>query len=107
VSAEPASPRDGATRPATRAKPRLHEAETWAARQAERQGELRLRTFSTAAVAHEACLVIGLLLVAVGFANAFTLLPDGPLATITYLSSGLGLLRWVAGGKGSPAASPR
>lgn len=76
-------------------------------RQAERRGELRLRTRSTAAFAHEACLVIGLILVAIGFANALTLLPNGPVAAFAYLSSGLGLLRWVAGGKGSPAANPR
>ena len=82
-----------------------HEVEPWYSQQAERQGELRLRTRSTAALAHEACLVIGLILVAIGLANGFALLPDGPVAAFAYLGSGLGLLRWVAGGKSSPPGS--
>ena len=107
MSAKPTVPRGKVTRPTLNAKPNLHEAEGWAARHAERQGELRLRIRSTAALAHEACLMIGLILVAIGLANAFLLLPDGPFAAFAYLGSGLGLLRWVAGGKGSPAETPR
>jgi hypothetical protein len=79
----------------------------WVEAQARRRGELRLRTQLAAVHAHRACLVVGVAMVAVGLANACTLLPHGPLAAFAYLCSGLGLLRWVAGGRGSPTALAR
>jgi hypothetical protein len=77
-------------------------ARAWMDLQAEREGALRLRARTTASLAHQACLLIGLIFVGLGLSNGLGLLSSGPLAACAYLSSGLALLRWVAGGKGSP-----
>jgi hypothetical protein len=70
----------------------------WVDIQAEREGELQLRAQTTANLAHRACFVVGLILVSLGVASNLGLLSSGQLASGVYCCTGLGLLRWVAGG---------
>lgn len=83
------------------------EARNWVEKQAERRGELRLQSQSTAVVAHRVCLAIGVVLVAIGvvlvvlgLTGVMSLLPYGPIMAVGLIGSGVTLLRWVAGGRG-------
>jgi hypothetical protein len=77
----------------------------WRERQAEEEGAIRLRRGRIAASAHLACLLIGVVLVAIGLAGASGILGSGPVFAAGSLASGVALLRWVAGG-GRPTGTP-